>query len=304
MKLWSHKACSNLAFVPKHGPCPDELLEKLQDFINEATRIFVLTGAGISTESGIPDYRSEGVGLYATSEKRPVQFKDFVNKAAVRQSYWARNYVGWPKFSSFKPNITHVTLADWEKQGKVCHIVTQNVDALHQKAGSVKVTELHGSAHMVHCMHCSYRIRRAELQPLLTSLNPHLVHLSSQQIRPDGDVELSMDAVAKFVVPPCPDCGGILKPYVVFFGDNVPRSRVEAVKEELRRCDALLALGTSLQVYSAYRFILLAAELGVPMAAVNIGATRGDALLRVRVPARCGHVLPLLHLARDARTAA
>ncbi|KAF2352337.1 Sirtuin family [Trinorchestia longiramus] len=263
---------------------------------SKSNKLFVLTGAGISTESGIPDYRSEGVGLYATSSKRPVQIKDFITKREVRQSYWARNYIGWPRFSVFQPNTTHKTLADWEEKGKVAHIVTQNVDALHQKAGSVKVTELHGTAHLVKCMQCDYSISRQDLQPLLASLNPHMTLASSQSIRPDGDVELTQEAVSKFMVPSCPACKGTLKPHVVFFGDNVPRARVEAVKDELRRCDALLALGTSLQVYSAYRFILLASELDMPMAAVNIGTTRGDKHLKVRVPARCGLVLPLMRV--------
>uniref|UniRef100_A0A2P2I2G2 NAD-dependent protein deacylase n=1 Tax=Hirondellea gigas TaxID=1518452 RepID=A0A2P2I2G2_9CRUS len=289
------KYCSNLAFVPRHEPCSNRHIEDLQEFVDNSKKLFVLTGAGISTESGIPDYRSEGVGLYATSTKRPVQIKEFISNASVRQSYWARNYVGWSRFSSFKPNITHITLAQWEQHGKVSHIVTQNVDTLHQKAGSINVTELHGSLHDVRCMQCQYSISRTQFHHTLSSLNPRMA-AQSQDIRPDGDVELVQDDVSRFVVPCCPSCGGFLKPHVVFFGDNVPRARVEAVKEQLRQSDALLALGSSLQVYSAYRFILYAAELKLPMAAVNIGLTRADAHLSLRVPARCGHVLPLITL--------
>nr|XP_027209944.1 NAD-dependent protein deacylase Sirt4-like [Penaeus vannamei]XP_027209945.1 NAD-dependent protein deacylase Sirt4-like [Penaeus vannamei] len=285
------RLCSQYAFVPKHHPCENWAVDQMQEFVDNHRKIFVLTGAGISTESGIPDYRSEGVGLYATSNKRPVQFKTFMDSAKARQSYWARNYIGWPRFSTFQPNITHLTLAEWEKKGKIQCVVTQNVDRLHHKAGSTKVHELHGTAFNVICMSCSKMVDRHSFQSRLRILNPHMSSHSSE-IRPDGDVELTEEEVNQFQVPPCKHCGGIMKPYIVFFGDNVPKDRVERVKQELSESDGLLVLGSSLFVYSGYRFILQAVDMGIPLCAVNIGTTRADKHLDFRISARCGEVLP------------
>ncbi|KAK4322991.1 hypothetical protein Pmani_006286 [Petrolisthes manimaculis] len=292
------RTCARLTFVPQHRPCLEESLGRLQEFIDQSRRLFVLTGAGISTESGIPDYRSEGVGLYATSTKRPVQFKVFMESAKARQSYWARNYVGWQRFSSVRPNSAHLALAAWEPSGggPVHCIVTQNVDRLHHKALSTNIYELHGSAFSVVCMKCERAVTRHSFQHQLRRLNPH-VHERSEELRPDGDVELSQEAVSAFRVPLCESCGGgIMKPDIVFFGDNVPRLRVEAVKRELAKCDSLLVLGSSLHVYSGYRFILKGAELGLRMCGVNIGVTRADPHLLFRVNARCGEVLPRITL--------
>lgn len=287
------RGCAQYGFVPKHSPCQDWALAQMQEFINSNKKLFVLTGAGISTESGIPDYRSEGVGLYATSTKRPVQIKHFMESSKARQSYWARNYVGWPRFSSFKPNISHTTLAEWEKRGKIHCIVTQNVDRLHHKAGSCKVHELHGTAFNVICMTCNHMVARHTYQSKLRETNQHMSAVSLE-IRPDGDVELTKEEVNNFQVPPCEQCGGIMKPDIVFFGDNVPRSRVNKIQQELATCDGLLVLGSSLFVYSGYRFILQAAESGIRIGAVNIGATRGDKHISLHVNARCGEVLPQL----------
>lgn len=286
-----HRLLSHYAFVPKYDPCNTLEVNKLQEFIDDTKNLFVLTGAGISTESGIPDYRSEGVGLYATSSKRPVQFKVFMESASARQSYWARNYVGWPRFSSFHANIAHTTLAEWEKSGKIKCLVTQNVDRLHHKAGSTKVYELHGTAFNVICMSCSKMITRHSFQNHIRKLNPHL-SIHSDDIRPDGDVELAKEDVEKFTVPSCGQCGGIMKPYIVFFGDNVPAERVKNIREELATCDGLLVLGSSLYVYSGYRFILQAVEAGIKCCAVNIGTTRADKHLAFRISGRCGEILP------------
>jgi len=193
------RACSNLAFVPQHKETQERDIELLQEFLNPSKRLLVLTGAGISTESGIPDYRSEGVGLYATSSKRPIQHKTFMESLKARQSYWARNFVGWPRWSSTRPNSAHLTLAAWERQGRLRHVVTQNVDQLHYKAGCKNVVELHGTNSLVKCMTCSFSIPRMTFQRRLEELNPTMETLASEQMmKPDGDVELSPEEVANF----------------------------------------------------------------------------------------------------------
>ncbi|XP_045116908.1 NAD-dependent protein deacylase Sirt4-like isoform X3 [Portunus trituberculatus] len=286
---------SQYSFVPKHQPCQDRPLSQLQEFLDSSKRLFVLTGAGISTESGIPDYRSEGVGLYATSSRRPIQYKQFMDSSKARQRYWARNYVGWQRFSSVTPNAAHTCLTAWERSGKLACTVTQNVDRLHHKAGTANVVELHGSAFNVVCMNCRRQVVRHYYQTCLTRLNPHLT-LRPVEMRPDGDVDLTQEEVDNFRVPPCEACGGIMKPDLVFFGESVPRERVERVKRELAECDALLVLGSSLYVYSGYRFILAGLERGMRMCGVNIGPTRGDPHFQFRINARCGDVLPRLHV--------
>lgn len=179
----------NLTFVPYHEAVVESQLEKLQMLVDSSTNILILTGAGVSTESGIPDYRSESVGLYARSNHRPIQHQDFMKSKHIRQRYWARNFVGWSKFSTVQPNASHLLLANWERQGKISSIVTQNVDRLHHKAGSKAIVELHGCAHEVKCMKCNYEISRHEFQEILTELNPSL-SVPNADIRPDADVEL------------------------------------------------------------------------------------------------------------------
>jgi len=292
------RACSNLAFVPQHKETQERDIELLQEFLNPSKRLLVLTGAGISTESGIPDYRSEGVGLYATSSKRPIQHKTFMESLKARQSYWARNFVGWPRWSSTRPNSAHLTLAAWERKGRLRHVVTQNVDQLHYKAGCKNVVELHGTNSLVKCMTCSFSIPRMTFQRRLEELNPTMETLASEQMmKPDGDVELSPEEVANFRVPNCPKCDtGILKPYVVFFGDNVPKPRVEFVRKQVEESDALLVVGSSLFVFSGYRFVTQARDLGIPIAVVNIGPTRADAIVDLKIEAKAGDVLPKILL--------
>ncbi|KAK7480065.1 hypothetical protein BaRGS_00028702 [Batillaria attramentaria] len=287
----------SLPFVPRCGEPSDDDIIQLQDFVNRSRRLFVLTGAGLSTESGIPDYRSEGVGLYATSKNRPVQYIDFLKSAVIRQRYWARNYVGWPRFSSFQPNEAHKTLSYWEHVGLVHWIVTQNVDALHYKARSLRVTELHGSAHRVVCLSCHHKTHRTEMQERIRQLNP-VWHAQSQEMAPDGDVSLTQEQVEGFKVPECSRCGGILKPEIVFFGDNVPRPTVAFVLERLAESDAVLVAGSSLEVYSGYRFVNKAHEQGKPIAIINIGNTRADKFADLKISARCGHVLQQIHVNR------
>lgn len=182
---------SLLTFVPKHRPANDDDIEKISSFINSANKLLILTGAGISTESGIPDYRSEGVGLYARSARKPIQYQDFIKGEVTRKRYWARNYVGWPRFSSFLPNPVHIMIRDLEiKHGKVCCVVTQNVDRLHTKAGSKRVIELHGSAFKVMCLGCDSTMDRHHFQTILEEMNPYMKG-ASMMIRPDGDVDIS-----------------------------------------------------------------------------------------------------------------
>ena len=234
-------------FVPKNSPVHHDKLFELQDFISASKKLLVITGAGISTESGIPDYRSEGVGLYARSNSRPIQYTDFLNSADRRKRYWARNFVGWPRFGSFQPNECHNALSQWEKAGKLHWLVTQNVDALHSKAGSERLTELHGCSHRIICLGCGSITTRNELQERMIEMNPEF-QIESHAIAPDGDVLLPDDLVEGFQVPPCDICNGILKPHLIFFGDNVPRTIVHSVYDKLDESDALLVAGSSLQV--------------------------------------------------------
>lgn len=287
---------SSTSFVPKHLPVKEEDIDKLDRLISVSRNILILTGAGISTESGIPDYRSEGVGLYARSTNRPVQYRDFLKSEGVRKRYWARNYVGWPRFSSFSPNLTHLSVCKLVNDIGIARcVVTQNVDGLHTKAKTKNVIELHGSAFRVVCLSCDFKIERHAFQSLLAQLNPD-VKIIDQMMRPDGDVEMTQDQVEGFNIPSCPSCAGLLKPDIVFFGDNVPKDRVEEVRNEVKLCDTLLVLGSSLTVFSAYRIVLQAADLHKPIAIVNIGDTRGDQHALIKVSAKCGDVIP--HLCR------
>lgn len=186
-------------FVPKAKSVTRADIEEFCEFIDRGRNILVITGAGISTESGIPDYRSQGVGLYATSKSRPVIYQDFVKSEKIRQRYWARNFIGWPRFSSVQPNVSHKFLTKLENSGKLCWLVTQNVDALHYKAGSMKVTELHGSSFRVACMRCEYKVNRHDLQIAIESLNPSW-RAFSDKLAPDGDIQLSQEEIEGFCV--------------------------------------------------------------------------------------------------------
>ncbi|XP_075928780.1 NAD-dependent protein lipoamidase sirtuin-4, mitochondrial isoform X3 [Petromyzon marinus] len=267
---------------------------QLQDFLANSRRLFVLAGAGLSTESGIPDYRSEGVGLYARTSRRPMQHAEFARSAVARRRYWARNFTGWPRFSSRRPNAAHLALGRWEQQGRLHWLVTQNVDALHAKAGSRRITELHGCSHRVVCLDCKEVTQRTELQQRMLDMNPGWQQQHEQAIAPDGDVLLSDSQVESFRVPPCRSCGGPLKPEVTFFGDNVDRRTVDDVYQRLWESDTVLVAGSSLQVYSGYRFIRAAYEEKIPIAILNIGPTRADALAQLKVSSRCGDILPLM----------
>lgn len=284
-----------LNFVPACSTADAHSLELLQDFVNRARRLFIISGAGLSTESGIPDYRSEGVGLYARTDRRPMQHAEFVRSAKSRQRYWARNFVGWPQFSSHQPNSAHRVLQRWEDRGKLHWLVTQNVDALHSKAGQKRLTELHGCAHRVVCLGCGAITQRNDMQQRFVSLNPEWT-AQAGAVAPDGDVFLEDGQVQNFRVPSCEDCGGILKPEVTFFGDTVNKALVHFVHDRLAECDAVLVVGSSLQVYSGYRFLLAAGDRKMPVAILNIGPTRADHLAELKVSSRCGEVLTAIQI--------
>ncbi|XP_037643354.1 melanotransferrin-like isoform X1 [Sebastes umbrosus] len=282
-----------VSFVPPCSTTDVLSLELLQDFVSRARRLFVISGAGLSTESGIPDYRSEGVGLYARTDRRPMQHAEFLRSAKSRQRYWARNFAGWPQFSSHQPNGAHQALQRWEDRGKLHWLVTQNVDALHSKAGHKRLTELHGCTHRVMCLGCGAISAREELQKRFVALNPDWGAKASE-VAPDGDVFIEDEQVLHFRVPSCEDCGGILKPEVTFFGDTVNKAMVEFVHDRLRESDAMLVVGSSLQVYSAYRFLLAAGDRKMSVAILNIGPTRADHLAQLKVRGRCAEVLPVI----------
>ncbi|MCY1076055.1 NAD-dependent protein deacetylase [Archangium lansingense] len=253
-------------------------------------RLVVLTGAGCSTESGIPDYRGPGTRARA---RNPIQHREFLARPEVRTRYWARSLLGWPRFSSARPNAAHQALAALEREGHVLGLITQNVDRLHQSAGSQRVIELHGALAQVRCLDCGTVESRVEVQERLLALNPGFAERSAE-LRPDGDAELPLEAVQAFQVAGCLRCGGTLKPDVVFFGDNVPPPTVEAAFALLEEGDALLVVGSSLAVYSGFRFLQRAADRHMPIGLVNIGECRGGELVDVRVEARAGEVLPRL----------
>jgi NAD-dependent deacetylase sirtuin 4 len=265
------------------------LAELLRASRSTGSTVCVLTGAGCSTESGIPDYRGPGTMARA---RNPIQHRQFEQDAAWRARYWARSALGWPRVAGARPNPAHRALAElgWP-------IVTQNVDRLHHKAGSPVVIELHGALAEVVCLGCGSRVARDDFQVELLAANPGLARRVAAdpaglgvEAAPDGDAEL--DGLA--VVPACRSCGGVLKPDVVFFGGNVPRERVDAASERVRTASALLVVGSSLTVFSGYRFVKRAAEWGIPVAIVNLGPTRGDPLAAMRVDAPAGELLPEL----------
>jgi NAD-dependent SIR2 family protein deacetylase len=253
-------------------------------------RIAALTGAGCSTESGIPDYRGPETRRRA---RNPIQGREFTRSAEVRQRYWARAVIGWARFSGARANPAHHALARMERDGALAGIVTQNVDGLHRAAGSARVIELHGSLAEVTCLDCGAFEPRAALQARLLQHNPGWLDRAAATA-PDGDAELPDEEVTRFRVAPCLACGGVLKPKVVFFGENVARPVVDAAFQLVESAEALLVVGSSLAVFSGYRFVRRAAEVGLPIALVNLGEARGEELCAVRVEARAGEVLPAL----------
>jgi NAD-dependent SIR2 family protein deacetylase len=265
-------------------------LDDLHDFVQRHPRLFVLSGAGISTDSGIPGYRDEN-GEWKRSP--PITLQEFLGSLASRQRYWARSMIGWPVVAQARPNDAHRALARLEAAGHVPTLVTQNVDGLHQRAGSSDVIELHGSIGAVTCLDCGTRHARSTIQQTLEADNPALLDVVAEPAA-DGDAHLEWHDLGGFRIPACPNCGGQLKPSVVFFGENVPRATVDDATRALEAADAMLVVGSSLMVYSGYRFCVWAQKMGKPIAAINLGRTRADPLLALKVAAPCAETLTAL----------
>ncbi|MFG1933979.1 NAD-dependent protein deacetylase [Mycobacterium sp. NPDC048908] len=254
-------------------------------------RVAVLTGAGMSTDSGIPDYRGPD-----SPPSNPMTIRQFTADPLFRQRYWARNHVGWRHMDATVPNAGHRALARLEHAGVVSGLITQNVDLLHTKAGSRTVVNLHGTYAQVICLDCGHTMSRAALGDLLDAANPGFIEraeaLGGIAVAPDADAVI--DDTASFVIIDCPMCGGMLKPDIVYFGENVPKQRVGDAYSLVDAADALLVAGSSLTVYSGYRFVRHAAALGIPTAIINRGPTRGDELATVKVDSGCSEMLVLL----------
>jgi NAD-dependent SIR2 family protein deacetylase len=273
------------------NPVPDTLPDTLAGSsappVGEAVSLLsrgsfvALTGAGMSTDSGIPDYRGPGAPV-----RMPMTYSEYVSGPNARQRYWARSHLGWSRMRSAEPNPGHRSLAALEAAGRLRLVITQNVDGLHEAAGSRSLCALHGRIAEVVCLGCRSRTGRAALHARLAELNPGWSDRHADVVvRPDGDVELS--ETDDFVVPDCDGCGGVLKPDVVFYGENVPLDQVAKAQRHLETADAMLIVGSSLMVYSGYRFALAAARRGIPIAAVNLGRTRADGLLALKIEERC-----------------
>jgi NAD-dependent SIR2 family protein deacetylase len=262
----------------------DRGLRRLAQLLT-AGGVLVLSGAGLSTESGIPDYRGP-TGVRRRSA--PMTYQEFVSSEPGRQRYWARSHLGWRLIGQARPNDGHRSVAEWQRLGLVAGVITQNVDRLHQAAGATGVVDLHGTLDLVVCLDCGRRSPRQELEGRLDDANPAFAELADRvrQVNPDGDVDLPDQLVHQFRVVGCRDCGGVLKPDVVFFGENVPKDRVQRCYELVEQARSLVVLGSSLTVMSGLRFVRHAAKLDLPVAIVNQGTTRGDecATLRLDLP--------------------
>jgi len=277
----------------------------LADFIDRHPRLVVLTGAGCSAPSGIPDYRdADG----AWKHTKPMTFADFTGSAAARRRYWMGSLRGWPRVRDARANPAHLALARLEQAGHVVRLVTQNVDGLHQRAGSRRVIDLHGRLDRVECLECGAVLQRDDVQALLLAWNPSFAPGAAGpergaasaasapagvdgEVRPDGDTRVAA-LPDDLLVPDCPECGGVLKPRVVFFGESVPRPRVDETLAALDQADALLVVGSSLMVWSGYRFVRAARERGRPVALVNLGRTRADGDCCLKLERDCASLLP------------
>jgi NAD-dependent deacetylase sirtuin 4 len=276
--------------IPDLPECAGEQLDALVELL-AGKRLAVLTGAGCSTESGIPDYRGEGTSKRA---RKPIQFDAYVHDPIARARYWARSVIGWPKMAAARPNATHRGLAALEQAGAMTGLITQNVDRLHHAAGSREVVELHGALAEVRCLACSTIESREQLQARMLERNPDWRDADAS-MAPDGDADFDdAGSLAAFEPCDCRHCGGLLKPNVVFFGEAVPLDRVQRGHAIVDQAEALLVLGSSLAVFSGLRFVKRAAERGMAIVIVNAGATRGDPLATLRVEARVGELVPRL----------
>ena len=287
-----------MGLAPKIDPMTDSAtLSAAADYALSGARdalaskkCLVLTGAGISTDSGIPDYRGAG-----RTPKHPLTFESFMGSRESQVRYWARSFVGWSRIADALPNAGHFAIAAAESAGRISQIVTQNVDALHQAAGARNVIDLHGRLDRVKCMTCGQVISRVEMDGILTKLNPNVDKDANFEFTPDGDAEI--EAYDGFLIPSCAACGGVLKPDVVFFGEQVPAGIASAAMDQLDRAEALVVAGSSLSVNSGLRFVKRAARAGKPIVIVNLGPTKGDQYALAKVEANTSLVLPELFTA-------
>jgi NAD-dependent SIR2 family protein deacetylase len=267
-----------------------EHLDTLQEVMADGDFI-VLTGAGISTPSGIPDYR-DGEGV--RRGRQPMMYQEFLAAAESRRRYWARAMLGWPRVRQAQPNAAHEALADLQRSGLIRDLITQNVDTLHDQAGSHDVIELHGSLHRVLCLDCGQRSERDSIQLLMEQQNPYLAGVDAVQA-PDGDTLLDPAFEARFQVPHCPHCAGErMKPDVVFFGENVAQATAARAMAAAENATGMLVVGSSLMAYSAFRLCRVIADRGKPLIAINLGKTRADNLLDLKIEASCEQLLPML----------
>ncbi|ORB66039.1 NAD-dependent protein deacetylase [Mycolicibacterium tusciae] len=254
-------------------------------------RVAVLTGAGMSTDSGIPDYRGPD-----SPPSNPMTIRQFTSDRGFRQRYWTRNHIGWRRMHETMPNAGHRSLAALERAGVVSGLITQNVDLLHTKAGSRNIVNLHGTYAGVICLDCGFTMPRAALAELLEAANPGFLERAEAvggiAVAPDADAVVG--DTATFTIVDCPRCDGMLKPDIVYFGENVPKERVEQAYSLVEEADALLVAGSSLTVYSGFRFVRHATSLGIPVAIINRGRTRGDDHATVKIDAGCSELLALL----------
>ncbi|VVQ23368.1 NAD-dependent protein deacetylase [Pseudomonas fluorescens] len=267
-----------------------EQLDRLQQLMADQPFV-VLTGAGISTPSGIPDYRdNQGV----RRGRSPMMYQEFLSAPESRRRYWARAMIGWPRVRQARPNEAHEALASLQSARQICGLITQNVDTLHDQAGSHDVIELHGSLHRVLCLDCGQRSERDSIQRLMETQNPYLAGVDAVQA-PDGDTLLDAAFEARFQVPHCPYCAGArMKPDVVFFGENVAQVTAAKAMAAVEKAAGLLVVGSSLMAYSAFRLCRAVADQGKPLIAINLGKTRADDILNMKIEASCERLLPLL----------
>lgn len=257
-------------------------LQQIAEVVGRCSRVLVISGAGLSTASGISDYRDQA-GVW--KRPRPVQHQAFVQHLHWRQRYWARSQLGYPAFAQAQPNDAHSALVELEQRGQVFAVITQNVDRLHQRAGQQRVLDLHGRLDRVRCLDCGRQLERNVVQDWLQRQNPWLNEARFTPA-PDGDADIELD-FSRVKIPHCPDCDGVLKPDVVFFGDAVPKVDVERGYRWVEQAQAVLVLGSSLMVYSSFRYVRKAHELGMPVMAINQGKTRADELFSHKADVDC-----------------
>lgn len=260
---------------------------QLAEFISNHQPLTVITGAGVSAASGIPTYRDDA-GTWLRSD--PIQHNEFIGNPSTRQRYWARSYSGWPYVSRAEPNETHRVLSDMEDAGFINLLVTQNVDRLHQRSGQKNVIDLHGRLDQVKCLECFFEISRDDIQTELHRLNPHLTSHTAE-VRPDGDADVPDKHVERMILPDCPRCGGVIKPDVVFYGGGVEKQIVNQIYQQLEASNGLLVIGSSLMVFSSFRFCRFAARHEIPIGILNAGTTRADDLALLKIAEPCEKVL-------------